>query len=200
MNVEAFGVDLARPANEVAPCVLGWVLRCGNRAGRIVEVEAYGGDDDPASHAFRGRSKRNASMFGPPGLLYVYLSYGIHRCANVVCGPPGDASAILIRALEPIAGLQDMAADRPRASRARDLCNGPGKLTEALGIRLEHDGVPLLAPNASVQLVAPAVADTSVFTIASGPRIGISKAVDRPWRFTIVGDPHVSRPVRRLDP
>ncbi|MEZ5226434.1 MAG: DNA-3-methyladenine glycosylase [Acidimicrobiales bacterium] len=118
------GIDLEHPAIEVAPMLLGLVLRCGERAGRIVEVEAYGGADDPASHAARGRTPRNATMFGPPGGLYVYLSYGIHCCANVVCGPEGQASAVLIRALEPIEGLAEMAVARPRAKRTVDYCNG----------------------------------------------------------------------------
>ncbi len=189
-------LDLALPAHEVAPALLGLVLRCGERAGRIVEVEAYGAADDPASHAFRGPTPRTASMFGPPGLLYVYLSYGIHRCANIVCGPAGEGAAVLVRALEPIEGLEAMAIDRPRATKPIEYCNGPGKLTAALGIGLHHDGQNVLASGAEVRLELPS--KNRPFEIVSGPRVGITKAVERPWRFAIADDAHVSRPRRDL--
>ncbi len=190
-------VDLTQPAATVAPELLGCVLRCGDRAGRIVEVEAYGASDDPASHAYRGLTDRNASMFGPPGTLYVYLSYGIHCCANIVCEPAGRASAVLIRALEPLDGIGAMALDRPKAKRPIDFCNGPGKLTAALGIGLHHDGQSLLGSDAPVELgriVGSRPLHESSTSIVCGPRVGISKAVERPWRFAIAGDPHVSRP------
>ncbi len=131
-------------------------------------------------------------MFGPPGRLYVYRSYGIHWCANVVCGPEGTGSALLLRAVEPLAGIEAMWADRPRARRATDLASGPGKLCAALGITGDHGGVDLLAPGAPVALEPGP--DREPTAVASGPRIGISKAVDRPWRFAVADHPHVSRP------
>ncbi|MGF1600167.1 MAG: DNA-3-methyladenine glycosylase [Acidimicrobiales bacterium] len=182
---------LAGPATVVAPRLLGAALWCGQRAGLIVEVEAYEGPDDPASHAFRGPTPRNRVMFGPPGHLYVYRSYGIHWCANVVCGIEGTASAVLVRAVEPVAGVEAMWADRPKARVLSDLGSGPGKLCAALGIGGGHDGVDLVAAGSPVRLEPPAVPARSVVT---GPRIGISVAVDRPWRFALAGNPHVSRP------
>ncbi len=180
---------VARPAEEAAPLLLGAVLRCGGRSGRIVEVEAYG-PDDPASHAYRGCTARNATMFGPPGGLYVYRSYGIHLCANVVTGREGEGSAVLVRALAPRDGIEAMRADRPAARRDRDLCRGPGRLTAALGILATHDGVSLLDPDSPVTLhpgePVPAAA------MVAGPRVGISRATERPWRWSIAGDPHVS--------
>ncbi len=195
--------DLARPAIEVAPQLLGMILRCGERAGRIVEVEAYGAADDEASHAFRGRTARNTSMFGPPGSLYVYLSYGIHRCANIVCGPEGEASAVLLRALEPVDGLAAMAAARPRAKRVIDYCNGPGKLAAALGINETNDGQMVVGEATAVRLEidlsrqesGASESESSVTQeVVFGPRVGITKAVARPWRFALDGNPHVSTP------
>jgi DNA-3-methyladenine glycosylase len=180
---------LSGPAPEVAPRLLGLLLAVGDRAGRIVEVEAYAGTDDPASHAFRGRSARNGVMFGPAGHLYVYRSYGIHACCNVVCGPDGVAQAVLVRAVEPVAGIDAMRAARGRSDG--ELTNGPGKLCVALGIMLSDDGVDLCAPGARVRLLddgTPPPANPSVTT-----RIGISRGADRPWRFCVPGHPHVSR-------
>ncbi|MHB1854463.1 MAG: DNA-3-methyladenine glycosylase, partial [Acidimicrobiales bacterium] len=136
----------ARDVLEVAPELLNKVLVCGNRAGRIVEVEAYRGGEDPASHAYKGPTARNASMFGPPGRLYVYFTYGMHWCANVVCMPEGTAQAILLRALSPLAGLEEMRAARPAARRDRDLCRGPARLCQALGIDRSYDGADLVRP------------------------------------------------------
>ncbi len=200
MESELARVDCSPHAFEVAPRLLGLLLRHGDRVGRIVEVEAYGGADDPASHSFRGPYPRNAAMFGPPGRLYVYLSYGIHRCANVVCGQEGMPSAVLIRALEPVAGVSDMSIDRPRARRPVDLANGPGKLTAALGIELSHNGTDLFDQASRVTVeqdsTARALADSARHV--AGPRIGITKAVERPWRFALSGNPHVSNPRRGL--
>lgn len=194
---------LARSAIEVAPELLGMelhVVGAGGvaRAGRIVEVEAYGAADDEASHAHRGRTKRNGAMFGQPGTLYVYRIYGLHRCANVVCSPDGEASAVLIRAIEPLVGVDSMWADRPAAKRQQDLGNGPGKLTAALGLGDAHDGADLLVPGSTVTLRPATRPDVSPERIVRGPRIGISKAIERPWRFAIDGDQNVSRPVPRL--
>jgi DNA-3-methyladenine glycosylase len=185
---------------SLAPRFLGMLLRCGDRVGRIVEVEAYAGPNDPASHAFRGPTPRTEVMFGPPGRLYVYRSYGVHWCANIVCRPSGEASAVLVRAIEPVAGVDEMWADRPKARAWTDLGSGPGKLCAALGIDQRHNGVDLFDPGAGVRLLAGTSEDGTdrpsgpAHEIVSGPRVGISKAVDRPWRFAIAGSPHVSRP------
>ncbi len=167
----------------VAPQLLNAVLVVGDRSGRIVEVEAYGAAEDPASHAHRRRTARNASMFGPPGTLYVYRSYGLHWCANVVCGPEGEAAAVLVRAVAPLTGLDGMRRDRPRARRDRDLADGPGKLCAALGVTGADDGSDLLDVDARVRLVRDGVAppDRPVVTT----RVGISRGVDLPWRFCV---------------
>ncbi len=167
----------------VAPQLLNAVLVVGDRSGRIVEVEAYGAAEDPASHAHRRRTARNASMFGPPGTLYVYRSYGLHWCANVVCGPEGEAAAVLARAVAPLTGLDGMRRDRPRARRDRDLADGPGKLCAALGVTGADDGSDLLDVDARVRLVRDGVAppDRPVVTT----RVGISRGVDLPWRFCV---------------
>jgi DNA-3-methyladenine glycosylase len=180
-------------ASEIAPRLLGATLACGPRAGIIVEVEAYEGRDDPASHAFRGPTPRSRVMFDRAGLLYVYRSYGVHWCANVVCGPVDQGSALLVRAIEPTAGIELMWADRPKARRQTDLGSGPGKLCAALGIDASHYGVDLLDPASAVRLVdGPGPEGREVI---SGPRIGISKATERPWRFALAGHPHLSRPL-----
>lgn len=185
-------IDLARAPESVAPDLLGLLLVCGERSGRIVEVEAYGGRDDPASHAARGPTPRAAIMFGEPGRLYVYRSYGIHWCANVVAHDGTDAGAVLVRAVEPVAGIEAMWADRPAARRATDLASGPGRLCQALGIVGAHGGADLLDPHGEVRLVADDAAAPS--TIEVGPRVGISQARGRPWRFSIAGHPHRSAP------
>ena len=165
-------------APEVAPTLLNKLLVHGPCAGRIVEVEAYTADD-PASHTFRGETSRNAVMFGPPGHLYCYLSYGIHTCANVVTGPPGHGAAVLIRALVPVAGIEEM---RRRRGRSTGLVDGPGKLCQALGLTLAHNGVDLCAAG-PVALVDDGVAPPP--NPVTGPRVGITKAVDTPWRFRV---------------
>ncbi|MGY6502257.1 MAG: DNA-3-methyladenine glycosylase [Acidimicrobiales bacterium] len=184
--------DLAGPAHRVAPTLLGRILVAGDRAGRIVEVEAYEGADDPASHAFRGRTARNATMFGPSGHLYVYFTYGMHWCANVVTGPDDEGSAVLVRALAPLRGHEQMWSARPRARSERDLCSGPAKLAQALGLGADHDGLDLCDPASPVRLVDDGWHSDTAPVV--GPRIGISKAVDRPWRWSVPGDPNVSRP------
>jgi DNA-3-methyladenine glycosylase len=184
--------DLERPSTEVAPWLLGALLVVGERVGRIVEVEAYLGPLDEASHAYRGPTRRNATMFGPAGHLYVYFTYGMHWCANVVTGRPGDGQAVLLRALEPVAGLDAMRAARPKARRDVDLCRGPARLCEALGITGELDGADLCRRSADrLWLARDGAAPSPVVT---GPRIGITKAVHHPWRFSVAGSRYVSDP------
>ena len=178
---------------EVAPRLLGAVLTHGGVSVRITEVEAYAGPDDPGSHAFRGRTDRNAVMFGPPGHLYVYFIYGMHHCANLVTGADGDPGAVLLRAGEVVAG-HDVARARRPSSSARDLARGPARLCTVLGITLSDNGVrPELAPGDP-----PA-------SISTGPRVGLRLAADRPWRFWVSDDPTVSTyrpaaPRRRTGP
>ncbi len=162
-------------------------------------VEAYYGERDPASHAFRGRTARNATMFGRAGLLYVYFSYGMHWCANVVCGEVGVAGAVLLRALEPVAEVEEMEKARAVRRRAgtpppeRDLCRGPANLTCALGIGKEHDGVDLLSAASPVRLVDDGVPPPSGAALTRGPRVGISRATELEWRFWVAGSRYVSR-------
>ncbi|HTJ74710.1 MAG TPA: DNA-3-methyladenine glycosylase [Acidimicrobiales bacterium] len=180
-------------SRDLAPLLLNKVLVRGERAGRIVEVEAYAGGLDPASHAYRGRSPRNATMFGPPGHLYVYFTYGMHFCANVVCGEEGEASAVLLRALTPISGLAEMRVARGPAARAdRDLCSGPGKLCQALGIDRSFDGADLVTGDRGVAVVD----DGTPAPVAPGTsgRIGLSVAAEVPWRFYVPGAVGLSRP------
>jgi len=176
----------------VAPELLNKVLVHGDRAGRIVEVEAYRGADDPASHAFRGRTPRTEVMFGPPGHLYVYFSYGMHWCANAVTSEPGEAGAVLIRALEPVGGIDAMRAARPAARRDVDLANGPAKACQALGIDGSHDGVDLTRGRHGPRIIDDGTPPAAA--IAAGPRVGISVATEVHWRFSVAGHPHRSRP------
>ena len=177
----------ARSVHEVARDLIGCRLFFDGVGGTIVETESYE-RDDPACHAYVGLTDRTEVIFGPPGHAYVYLSYGIHSLLNAVAEPEGEAAAVLIRALEPTAGLETMRArrgDRPDG----ELCSGPGKLTEALGIGLERNGADLSQD--PFLLLAPEGAAPKVVT---GPRIGITKAVERPWRFSAAGSRFVSRP------
>jgi DNA-3-methyladenine glycosylase len=176
----------ARDVHEVARDLIGSELTVDGVGGMIVEVEAYT-PDDPASHAYRGQTPRNAAMFGPPGHAYVYRSYGIHWCLNLVCEDEGTASAILLRALEPSRGVQRMRARREGAE-PRLLCAGPGRLCQALGVTGAHDGLPLDRPPFALR---PRRRDVE---IVSGPRIGITKAVERPWRYGLAGSAYLSRP------
>jgi len=187
----------ARDPRIVAPALLNKVLvaRDGRR-GRIVEVEAYA-DDDPAAHTFNGPTPRNASMFGPAGHLYVYRSYGIHWCTNIVCARVGTGAGVLLRALEPLDGLPLMRAARPLAATDRDLCRGPGRLSQAMGITGGDDGADLLARAARFRLVDDGTPPPADAHAHATPRVGISKAVDQPWRWIVPGSRFVSRtPVR----
>lgn len=195
MSVSADLAFLGGDVLDVAPRLLGAHLVHADVTVRITEVEAYAGPADPASHAFRGPTPRTTTMFGPSGRLYVYLSHGIHRCCNVVCGPDGEASAVLLRAGEVVAG-QATAHDRRGPVPTPRLARGPGNLCRALGIDLSHDGCDLAA--GPVLLVAAGAERAtgpesgSEIVVARGPRVGVSSATKRPWRFWIEGDPTVS--------
>lgn len=199
----------ARPALEVAPDLLGCVLWAASPDGvvavRLVEVEAYEGMADPASHAFRGPSARNFVMFGPPGHLYVYFTYGMHFCANLVCLPEGRASAVLLRAGEVVAGAHLAASRRHpegngrahangRPASAADLARGPARLCQALGIDRAVNGADACSPGGLVGIGPASDQETPVAPaqIMTGPRVGISQAADRPWRYWIAWDRHVS--------
>lgn len=179
--------DLTRPAPEVAPEVLGAILRHGPVAVRITEVEAYDGSDDPASHAWKGQTARNAVMFGPPGHAYVYFSYGLHWAINMVCRPAGTASGVLLRAGTVVAGIE-VARERRGGVEDRRLARGPACLTQALGITGDQAGTDLFGGTDPSLTPAPMAADL----IRSGPRVGVSRAADRPWRFWAAGEPSVS--------
>jgi DNA-3-methyladenine glycosylase len=175
----------ARSVHAVAPDLIGATLLRGDAGGVIVEVEAYH-HTDPAAHSFRGRTARNAVMFGPPGFAYVYRSYGIHWCLNFVCEQEGSASAVLIRALAPSHGLATMRRRRGLADE-RLLCSGPGRLCEALAITSAHNGFALDRPPFRL------LARDSEVEIVSGPRIGITKAVELPWRYGLKGSRFLSK-------
>ncbi len=178
----------ARSVHAVAPDLIGATFLFNGVGGRIVEVEAYH-HTDPAAHSYVGRTERNAVMFGPPGFTYVYRSYGIHWCVNFVCEPEGSASAVLIRAIEPLEGLAKMRRRRG-LSDERLLCAGPGRVCEALGITRAHNGLPLDAPPFRLHR------RTGKVEIAVGPRIGITKAVEQPWRYGLAGSRFLSKPFR----
>ncbi|WP_435741267.1 DNA-3-methyladenine glycosylase [Nocardioides sp. SYSU DS0663] len=176
---------LAGPVDEVAPRLLGSVLRHGPVAIRLTEVEAYAGPADPGSHAYRGMTRRNATMFGPPAHLYCYFTYGMHVCCNVVTGAEGDPSAVLLRAGEVVEGVDVARTRRPGASD-RDLARGPARLCRALAIALDHDGSDLVAGPLTLEPGDPPA------QVSSGPRVGLRGAPDRPWRFWETGAPSVS--------
>jgi DNA-3-methyladenine glycosylase len=178
----------ARSVHQVAPDLIGATLLVDGVGGRIVELEAYD-QQDPASHGHRGRTARNAAMFGPPGHAYVYRSYGIHWCLNLVCGGEDVAEAVLIRALEPTRGLE-LQQRRRGVEDVRQLCSGPGKLCQALGITHEHDGLALDVPPFRLEARADAP------EIVTGPRIGITRATELRWRYGEAGSPFLSRALR----
>ncbi|MFP5220460.1 MAG: DNA-3-methyladenine glycosylase [Actinomycetes bacterium] len=181
---------LSRPVLEVAPLLLGAELRAGGVTVRLTEVEAYAGEADPGSHAYRGRTSRTAVMFGPAGHAYVYFTYGMHWCMNVVAGEDGVASAVLLRAGEVVDGL-DAARERRPGVLDRDLCRGPARLTRTLGVTGAEDGVDLLADGSPVRLLAGTPADPAA--VRSGPRVGVAGAgAPTPWRFWVAGEPSVS--------
>jgi DNA-3-methyladenine glycosylase len=179
-----------RDSREVAPDLLNKVLVHGGRTGRIVEVEAYCGTEDPGAHSYRGMTARNQVMFGPPGGLYVYFTYGMHWCANAVCGDEGVGVAVLLRALAPLTGLGEMRAVRPAARRDRDLCSGPAKLCQAFGIDRAFDGSDLVTGDRGVTIVDDGVAPPADPTQTT--RIGLSAGAEHPWRWYVAGDPNVS--------
>ena len=188
---------LSATPDRVAPLLLGATLRTTSSRGtvalRITEVEAYGGvGEDAASHAFNGSTRRNAVMFDKPGLLYMYFVYGMHWCANVVCGPQGSGSAVLLRAGTVIEGLAIARQRRPKTRYDRDLARGPANLARTLAIGGDDNGTDLLRPNAATRLTAAPTRETPA-EVAVGPRIGIRRETERPWRWWIVGEPSVSR-------
>lgn len=201
---------LSRRALEVAPELLGCVMERASAEGtvavRLTEAEAYEGADDPGSHAYRGRTERNAVMFGAAGHLYVYFTYGMHWCANVVCGPDGLSSAVLLRAGEVIDGVELARKRRPAARNDRDLARGPARLAAALGLDRSDNGADLLDPEVDVRLHAggrppdpgraaadPEAGRRPAETIRTGPRVGLANGATRPWRFWLDGEPTVSQ-------
>jgi DNA-3-methyladenine glycosylase len=180
-----------RNSRAVARQLLNKVLVAGPCAGRIVEVEAYDGAHDPASHAYRGLTRRNATMFEPGGRLYVYFTYGMHWCANAVCGPAGEGTAVLLRALAPVGGFDLMRSRRPAARRDTDLCSGPAKLCQALAIDGSFDGCDLTDPGSPVRIVDDGTAPPR--RPGQSTRIGLSVGVEQPWRWFVADDPNVSR-------
>jgi len=174
--------------HEVAPELVGALLLFDGVGGIVAELEAYDAED-PAAHGFRGQTARNASMFGPPGHAYVYRPYGIHWCLNLVCAREGVAEAVLVRALEPTHGLDEMRSRRSLDDE-RLLCSGPGRLCQALGITREHDGLPLDEPPFELHARAAPV------DVAAGRRIGITRAAEQPWRYVLAGSRFLSRPLR----
>ena len=178
----------ARSVHEVAPDLIGCTLLVDGVGGPIVEVEAYD-HEDPASHGFRGETARNRSMFGSPGHAYVYRSYGIHWCLNLVCEEKGVAAAVLLRGLEPTHGVEEMRARRD-LDEPRLLCSGPGRLCQALAVTEEHDGLPLDLPPFELR------AREEEPELVTGPRVGITQAADLPWRYGLAGSPFLSRNFR----
>ena len=181
-----------RDPREVAPDLLNKVLVAADgRRARIVETEAYCGPIDAAAHTYRGQTPRNAVMFGGPGLLYVYFTYGMHYCCNAVCGEEGEGVAVLLRAAEPLAGLALMREARPAAKRDRDLCSGPARLCQAFGIARAQDGADLVTGVGGLTIVDDGVAPPTDPVVTA--RIGIRHAAEEPWRWYVPGNPNVSK-------
>ncbi|MFN2606959.1 MAG: DNA-3-methyladenine glycosylase [Acidimicrobiales bacterium] len=180
-----------RDARVVAVDLLNKLVVRGRRVARLVEVEAYCGAEDPASHAYRGPTPRNAAMFGPPGHLYVYFTYGMHHCANVVCGAHGDAMAVLMRGLDPVDGLDEMQAAYPGARRDRDLCRGPARFCRAFSLDRSFDGADLVTADRGVVVVDDGTPPPAAPGV--GTRIGLTAGADLPWRFTVPGAPGLTR-------
>jgi DNA-3-methyladenine glycosylase len=190
MITDLAGIDFSADSFEVARQLIGVTLLVDGVGGRIVEAEAYDMSDE-AAHSFNGPTPRNFSMFGPPGYSYVYRSHGLHWCLNFVCREPGHGAGVLIRALEPVEGLALM-RERRGMEDERLLCAGPGRLCQALGVTRAHNNLPLAAP--PFRLIAP---DQALpVEVLAGPRIGISKAVELPWRFGLAGSRFLSKPMR----
>ena len=182
-----------RDPREVAPDLLNKVLvSADGRRARIIETEAYCGPLDAAAHTYRGKTPRNAVMFGAPGLLYVYFTYGMHFCCNAVCGEEGEGVAVLLRAAEPLAGLDLMREARPAAKRDRNLCSGPARLCQAFGIARAQDGADLVTGVGGLTIVDDGVAPPDEPVVTA--RIGIRHAAEEPWRWYVRGNPNVSRP------
>ena len=182
----------ARDPREVAPELLNKILsRADGRAGRIVEVEAYCGAEDPAAHSFRGPTPRTASMFGRAGHLYVYFTYGLHWGTNAVCGEVGEGVGVLLRAIEPLGDVAAMRAARRNPAKDRDIGSGPGKLSQALGITGDFDGADLVTGDAGFQILDDGTPPPR--TPVTATRVGISRAREHPWRWYVPGNPHVSR-------
>jgi DNA-3-methyladenine glycosylase len=186
MTTSLQAIEFASPPVDLAQWLIGATLLVDGVGGLIVETEAYDASD-PASHSYAGATKRNAAMFGPVGHAYVYRSYGMHWCFNIVCGPQGGA--VLVRALEPTSGVDAMRERRGMTS-IRQLCAGPGRLCQALGVSIAHNGFSLSSPPFELQPRA------RIPSLVAGPRVGISRAVERPWRFTLAGSRFLSRPAR----
>jgi DNA-3-methyladenine glycosylase len=194
-----------RDPRVVAPELLNKLLvRDDGRVGRIVEVEAYAGAEDPAAHSYRGKTARNATLFGPGGHLYVYFTYGMHWCANAVCGEEGDGFGILLRAIEPVAGIEQMRQARGGPAREREIGSGPGRLAQAMGIDRRHDGADLVRNDRGVRIVSDGSSPPAL--PVAGPRIGIRHAVEHAWRWHVPEHVHVSRtrpgppPVKKRKP
>jgi DNA-3-methyladenine glycosylase len=183
----------ARDSRVVAPELLNKLLVRGERVARIIEVEAYAGAEDPGSHAFRGQTRRNATMFGPAGHLYVYFTYGMHFCANVVCGEEGVASAVLLRALTPLAGLDEMRACRPGSRRDRDLCAGPGRLCQAFGIERSFDGADLVVGDRGLVVADDGTPPPDEPGVSVRVGLAPGSGEDLPWRYFVPGAVGLSR-------
>ncbi len=188
MSITGRDIDFSASSADVAYSLIGAIVLVEGVGGRIVEAEAYD-HEDPASHSFSGPNKRNRVMFGPPRHAYIYRSYGIHWCLNFVCGPAGHGAGVLIRAIEPLAGVEVMRARRG-LNNIRLLCSGPGRVCQALGVTGEYSGMPIDVP--PFQLLSP----SEPVSVVTGPRIGISKAKEVPWRFGLAGSPFLSRRFR----